>query len=272
MGFNHREVFDYIVAPNSLDFSVDKARGYFMPKLESIASSGKIPVLSSEMLCGSPFTGGRESKENADRIAKLFPSAKILIVIREQVSAICSTYKQYVQTGGPGSLHQFLFPPFPSFSIPRFDPIHFQYHRLIKYYISLFGLSNVKVMLYESFSAEKEAFCNEILSFVGLTTSSVQHYSNKRIYASLSDRAISIKRVLNRFSRTRTYAWPIVDIPYLHRLAIKLLGGFDSVVSSKSPQNQIYKQVKRYCQGQFMESNRVLESLLEVDLKDFGYE
>ena len=61
-------------------------------------------MVSFPRLSGHPYSGGYDSRMIADRVAEVFPEARILIVIREQRSMIVSTYKQYVNAGGEARL------------------------------------------------------------------------------------------------------------------------------------------------------------------------
>ena len=105
------EILPVLVYPHALDFAPHTCRKYFQAAILEAQNCGLIPALSSEELSGNPHSGGYASKELADRLAAVFPEAKVLIVIREQKSMIVSTYKQYVKVGGTYSLANYLQPP-----------------------------------------------------------------------------------------------------------------------------------------------------------------
>jgi len=92
-----------------------------------------VPVVSSEIMSGHPFWGGRESFDLANRIHEAAPSARILVTIRAQVPAITSVYMQYVRRGGRLSVREF-YTRKPPVGYDRFDPIHFEYHHLVGHY------------------------------------------------------------------------------------------------------------------------------------------
>lgn len=64
------------------------------------AESDSTPVLSAERLSGNPHSGGYDSLQTAKRLHRLFPQAKVLVVVREQTEEILSCYNQYVRAGG----------------------------------------------------------------------------------------------------------------------------------------------------------------------------
>jgi hypothetical protein len=147
---NGRHLRRSLIFPHVLNFDPSICRKHLQPVLRNAYEKHFSPVLSVERLSGSPHSGGYDSKEIADRLAQAFPQAKVLIVIREQRSIILSSYKQYVNVGGSCSLNNYLQPPARGRGrIPLFSFDHFKYHRLIEYYISLFGLPNLLVHPYE---------------------------------------------------------------------------------------------------------------------------
>lgn len=270
-GFSHSDIYQQFVEPNALDFCAESSRRFFEDKIDARCDDNTIPLLSFERLSGSPFSGGRDSKEIADRLARVFPRAKVLVVIREQIEAIASCYKQYVIAGGPGSLQRFLSPPALG-AYSWFDPNHFRYEPLIRYYMSLYGVDNVKVMLYEKFKADNERFCNDILKFVGSTARFELREPAPPIHQSLSDISIKFYSIINRFVVSPNNPWPVLDLPVLSRMGWPLLQGLDRLGMNKLWQNRIKEKVRQKYTGMFSEYNRKLDDLLNLNLRAFGYE
>lgn len=276
--FTHEEIYRSLVEPNSLDFSPVEAVSSYFERIEAIEEAGKVPVISSEILCGSPFTGGRESKEIAGRLFEIFPGATILIVIREQISAITSTYKQFVHGGGPGSLGRFLNPPAQSYSYPWFSREHFHYDRLVGHYIALFGEDNVRVLCFEDFRSDEIAFYDDLLDCVGVEKLSgdlkdefagVRSRSSRN--KSLSDTSIVIKRLFNRFVLSPTNPYPLLRVPLMSRTAKSVLRRADKVLFDHLKCRFLSSKVARQMGDCFAESNRKLESLTGLDLGLRGY-
>ncbi|MBT6843286.1 MAG: hypothetical protein HOA17_05750 [Candidatus Melainabacteria bacterium] len=178
--FSQSEIMKRIVLPNALDFNADELRAYY----DSVVGADDVSVISNERLSGNPHSGGYDSKEIADRLYASFPEAKVLIVIREQVSAILSSYIQYIRVGGPCSIDDYLNPPKRSLSVlPLFDFEHFNYLRLVRYYYELFGPERVLVLPFEKFKESPVDFCSKVTSFVDLPEPQLADVkvANKRI-------------------------------------------------------------------------------------------
>ena len=79
--------------------------------MQRLVDEGLSPVVSFERFSGNPFSGGYDSKEIADRLVRVFPDARVLVIVREQRSMIVSTYKKYVREGGALPPSKFMRPP-----------------------------------------------------------------------------------------------------------------------------------------------------------------
>lgn len=63
----HEEVSKYIVAPHGLEFDPGLAQDIINEKMKNVLNE-QAPVISSEILSGNPFFGGRESDVVAERL------------------------------------------------------------------------------------------------------------------------------------------------------------------------------------------------------------
>ncbi len=162
---NHDQIFDQIIAPHGLRFDPGPMRRIIAAGLEKVPPSG-VPVLSSELLCGNPFFGGRESEVYAERLKAIAPDARILISIRAQLQTLPSIYMQYLSRGGTMSCKQF-FDGQPWRGYFTFDAGHFEYDHLIARYQSLFGAENVCVMTQESIKDDMAAAARQLAEFSG---------------------------------------------------------------------------------------------------------
>jgi hypothetical protein len=106
--FGPREISEALVFPFPLTFDAEQCDSYLAPPFQQARDDGLFPVLSRERLSGSLCGGGYDSKEIADRLVRVFPAAKILIVIREQRAMLLSSYQQTVKGSSCLSLKQFL--------------------------------------------------------------------------------------------------------------------------------------------------------------------
>ncbi len=148
--FDRWELMTQLTVPHPFDFDATACCVYIQQILDSSVNSVFYPVISHERLSGNPHRGGYDSKELAERLANIFVRPRILIVIREQISMILSTYNQYVKRGGPLSLKDYITCREDKLLLREFELVRFQYHRLIAYYHRLFGADNVLVLPYEA--------------------------------------------------------------------------------------------------------------------------
>jgi hypothetical protein len=161
-----------------------------------------INVFSNERLSGGPHSGGRDSKELANRIKKVAPNAKILIAVREQFSAILSSYNQYIKAGGSLSLNEYIKPKTKR-DLKRFRKEHFEYHHLVGYYIDLFGKENVLCVPFCALIKNEKLFINTILDFLKLSSfhkeKILKNISPKIVNKSFNYRQLFLLKYLNPF-------------------------------------------------------------------------
>lgn len=199
--FSKADIRDEIVMPHSLDFNYRWVNELYQDKLDQ---GNKVSVISSERLSGHPHSGGYDSKEIADRLKKVFPDGKILIVTREPISAILSCYQQYVKFGGTCSLEDYLVPSRRNLPvIPLFNFMHFRYDRLINYYRHSFGTNNVLVLSFEEFKDNPLRFCNRITQFCELPEIEPEvlpfsKITNRKLSAVGSDMVRQVNKVFNK--------------------------------------------------------------------------
>ena len=164
----HREVDAEITRPHGLRFDPAPMRARIASALAQI-EPGQTPLISSEILSGHPFYGGRESDDYARRLHAIAPQARILITIRNQMSILPSVYMQYLRRGGVMSPQRF-FAGTQEPGYLGFDPDHFAYHRLVGLYQSLFGAQNVHVLTQESLAQERDTALADLANFAGNTS------------------------------------------------------------------------------------------------------
>ncbi len=191
----------YQIHPFQFEAQAQAIAQKYAEKLDAVDPE-KVPVLSNERLSGHPHSGGHDSKEIADRLAEVFPGARILIVIREQKSAILSSYYQYVKKGGLCSLAHYVGPRRDG-HVPLFHPDHFCYDGLIAYYFGKFGRERVCVVSYELFRDEPELFLEALLQFTGVAPGPMPAV-NRKINASAPPVTVWMKSCLNIFIRSDT--------------------------------------------------------------------
>jgi len=277
--FLREEIGEMIIYPNGLEFSAGLCASVFREKIERAIASNLVPVISYERLSGNPHSGGYDSKEIADRLKQVFPDAKILIIIREQMSMIVSTYKQYIIEGGVCGPARYLKPTVEGRGrLPFFSLNYFQYHRLIRYYIDLFGRNNVLVLPFELFRNNPDYFISKIAAFYSISPCNKQicRFFNVRINPSLSGIAIFAKRFFNFFvADDRLNPAALFPSANAERIITWWLGKIDrhlpEAVKRASTKRLREKLHKHIGVDYFCSSNIETARLTGLELEKYGY-
>lgn len=278
--FSKKDIRDFIVLPHSLDFNSQSVKTHHLKLMEKAVtaenlSEDTISVVSSERLSGHPHSGGYDSKEIADRLKSCFPDAKVLIVIREQKSAISSCYLQYVKYGGTCSIKDYVNPPKRGLPvIPLFKFEHFDYVKLIQYYRNLFGKDKVLVLPYELFKDEPQKFYTQILEFSNAKRLKKVPYgkiTNKR----LSYLTSKFARQANKLFVKTTLNPSAPSSEYLSNNIISLFMILDRLVPKfirKACDRILDKYIESQVSDRFLEGNKELQKIVNIDLSEYGYD
>jgi hypothetical protein len=266
-----------LVRTRPFEFDAAAFREEFARLIRAIEDDGLSPVVSFERFSGSPFSGGYDSKEIANRLADVFPDARILVVVREQRSMIVSTYKQYVREGGALDPRTFVKPPTSkSIRVPWFDLRHLEYHHLLSYYHRLFGPDRVLSLTFEQFVADPAAFVGQIATFAGRPLSDDAMRSlpfEQRSNPSPSATAIALRRRLNKLGvRSELNPSPIFVSSAVKRLADGVQRS--TLVPSRLAARgdaKLRETVAATIGTQYVESNHLTAELTGIDLAPLGW-
>ncbi len=258
---------------HDFDFDASLCRAEMSSKLERCKREGLIPVVSMMRLSGNPHAGGYDSRTLADRIAAVFPGARVLLVIREQRSMILSTYAQYVKMGGPCSLRGYLLTPDDS-RRPGFRFEQFRYDRLIAHYQGLFGSERVLVQAYERFRDEPQPFAETVAAFCG-GKAPPPEAEGAVLNRSLGPLALSLLRWLNPFVNADSLnGWSPYASKWLNKPARLLVDGVDRL-TPRAVKDSIQERwrgiIEAETLGRYEESNQRSAALTGLDLGRYGY-
>lgn len=257
---------------NPFEFDPFTARQTLEPAIKNARNRGLIPVISHERFSGSPFSGGYDSKEMADRLAAVFPEAQVLAVIREQVSMLLSLYKLYVRQGGAMPLHQFVDSESGRIRVPGFRFDFLEYHRLIGYYSELFSPENVLVLPYEMLRDTPALFFERIGEFLGSRISPLEPGSEN---VSASALALSLKRQINRhFIRDNLNPAPAFTPRFSNAELMRGFFKLDYKLPSglrELQERRWLSLAQRYVGTRYAESNTLTAEITGLDLEAFGY-
>lgn len=260
---------DRFVRPHALEWRPGGTTLELAAAVEAARASGRTPVLSCEELSGNPHAGGLASVEIADRLARVAPAARILVVIRRQPDAIASTYRQFVRRGGTLSPRRYFAERPGSFRRPGFRADHWRYDLLVGRYRALFGGTRVKVLPFEGLAADPARFVAAISAFAGTTPPDA--YSPVVENRGSSALATAILRRTNRlFMRDDvnpgaplrwwrvSHAVQAADRAFLARLS-----GWHEA--------RLAREVAAVCAGRFDDGNARLAAMTGLDLAALGY-
>lgn len=271
---SHRDVRRLITGPNRLDYDPKPVRVFLSGDQQPDQRAGARPVVSSELLCGNPFSGNREAADFAHRIQELGLPTRVLITVREQLSMIAATYSQYIRRGGTLTLDQFLDPA--PFGFEGFDPNAFRYDRLVHLYQQLFGPSQVCVITHESIRANRLDELNRLRSFCNLEPMSHLPKSlDADVNKSTHESAIGINRRLNRLQRSAATPNPIVNLKWPAGALRKANEADKQRMSSagRAVSRPVSAEITRRYSDHYRVSNRRLQALIgtQFDVTKLGY-
>ena len=270
-------ILERLVRPKPLDFDAESCRAALVPAISRAMDSGLVAVISAERLSGNPHSGGYDAYEIAVRLKNVLPAAKILIVIREQVSAIASCYNQYVKVGGTLSLAGYLDPP-RDFRLPQFDFDYFKYHRLVELYRGLRGAERVLVLAYEEFLKEPLAFLAKLNAFSeNRADLEVRRLPlGMKANVSLDAGVVWLQRLANRIAAERTtinpHAW-LHDTTSATTLssAVRSAGALLPRSWHRASERRAADYIREQVSDRYADSNRLMAQLVGLPLSALGY-
>lgn len=237
------------------------------------ALDGAVPVISRERLSGYFFSGGMDSYVIANRIKATIPNARILVTVRNQEDLIFSSYLQYLRRGGTMTLRTSL----RQRRDDRFSYINFAYfefHHLIEYYVSLFGVDNVLVLPYEHLFGQNEQAMSELAHFSGASSAAVTEGSI-RVNPGNLFAANLLVRPINHWlqsSSVNGFARPLLSRIVERERLVKLI---DHFVPDSLEENAVENARAMISENipleRYRASNQRLQVYVKQDLATLGY-
>lgn len=255
--------FHYLVATPEQKFCAEHCRELLHTKISQIPDrdSKRIIMISAERLSGFPMSGGFDSVNIANRIHRVAPEAKIIVVVREQLDMIRSVYKQMVVEGYPGSIEQMLNKK--SWKMAGFNRAFYEYDALIKVYVALFGPSKVLVLPYKLLRKDSDQFIHQMCNFLEIGVVPPPETSEV-VNRSLPASCIGLFRRLNRFRKTEINPYPPLILP---RRLIDALVTFHVAVR-KTEKDLLSSALCSELRQYYRPSNNRLRSLTGIDLEN----
>jgi hypothetical protein len=258
------------------DLATAPAESFFAAPFERVFRQSQegatLPVLlSDEGVSGSLWDGYGAGPRSAERLAKVLPDSRILVLVRRQDDMLRSIHGQYVNEGGTRSLGDFLSGRRIEGS--RLSLEHLEYDKLVRLYVDLFGRDRVRVMPYEYLRAQPSPFLHDLCAFVGSELSG--RVSARRQNRSLTVPSLWLLRTWNRlFRQSRFNPQPVVRALPGGRRARNLLQGRVDPILRRLAGNLVSTKEDRTLEeiaARFSASNRRLQQFCADSLSEWGY-
>ena len=266
-----------MVAPDDFEFDAARCREAYQPRIDMMERRGVVPVISAERLSGRlgwPDDGARM----AERLARVVPEARVLVVLREQRSMLLSTYGQYVKMGGMLDLRRFLDRPVAWKEWPC-DLRRYKYERLVGYYHKLFGRERVLALTYEELKADPAVFVRAVVDFGGAKPQpgALERVQvAERVNESWPPAALAAKRWANWLVRETRNPWAAFDAAGWAGSAMnEVVRAFGSRVPRSTNERlarEMLSTVAVAVGDYYRESNARTSELTGLELAKYGYD
>ena len=220
------------------------------PNLQTAVAERKdlVPVISSEIMSGQPYIGGRDGALIADRLKETFPEASVMISIREQLGLLPSLYMQYLQAGGTMPCAKF-FAGRTVIGNYGFDPDFYEFDKFVGHYVRLFGQEHVMVHPMELLIRDPKAIVRGLRALTGAQTDADKvDYSNATYGA--KEFVVPVIRRINHFRKNDFDHEPMIDFGPLGWIAYRAVNKFSrSTLGNRIGRES--KPVSRYVKERF---------------------
>lgn len=236
-----------------------------------------VPVISAESLVGSAVDPNRSvGRLIADRLKTAFPEARVLVIIREQVSIIRSNYLYYIRGGGTFSIKRFLKRP-AMFDTNVWTTCHidyFRYDSLIDYYRDLFGAERVLALPFEILRRDPDAYVQAINGHAGVAGSGdVPDFSV--VKGAIPTGSVPMRRFMSKIcskNELNPFSALMPERAYW-RLYAPTMRGYDRMMRAMSfdRPDKLSRRISEIVGDHYVESNRRTAELTGHDLGALGY-
>ncbi len=150
-------------------------------------SKEKINLISAEGLSSRPFPKANRTDSCfviANRIAKVFPNAKIILILRKKEELLKSWYSEYIKHGGILNYEDW-FESWNNYDVLRFEEYISELDRLF---------SSLLVLNFEDLKKNSDKFVNDICNYIGVES---PKFSNKIVNKKLNEKTLKRWRKAN---------------------------------------------------------------------------
>jgi hypothetical protein len=260
-----------IVMDDGYALDPEATQAAFRRAAAPLEARGLTPVWSEETLLGDPGSRRYDGFANAEKLARCFPDARILITIREQRAMALSVYKEYLKGSG-------VLDPVSFFGRggeaagygPVLRPDFLAYDRAVAFWQARFGAANVLVLPQEMLRRDPQTYLSRLFAFLGQPPAAVDVEAEHN--TALGGAVLGFKRRVNRlFVRSPLARDKGPVIGTLDRV----FRGLDRVLPAaldRRIDRRLRERVEARYRGVHAEGNRRLAALTGLPLDTLGYE
>lgn len=257
-----KSFFELLNHSNQYSFDEQKAIQLRDAIMSKYHDNSKLTVFSDERF-SSVFFSFPDYKIKLKRLYKLFPDAKILIMIRNQMDIICSQYRDHpfdprdFHNGKPVSIEKWIDLDLSNAEFSYLRSL--KYDEMVYFCKNLFGVENVEVFPLEEWLYSFDDFIYRISYFMGIEQEKTfDLLKDKRENSGVSAR-------YNRFRNIRRKISPFEIQPFIPRFLLEW------IKKGKKHKVEINNRYKDYLDSFFEESNKNLIEQTGIDLKRYDY-
>ena len=161
---NLRKSYKNLVTLNGIEYHHSNTRNFFNDVIKKYMSSEKRNLFSSEELLNQDLV---DNYLKAYRLKEIFPNAKIIIVLRNQVDLLRSIYDMRCGYGD----RYIAFDKWLEMDLKHFNTKisgGLKFHETVAFYQELFGKHNVEVLLFEELLESINSFAHKLSAFIDI--------------------------------------------------------------------------------------------------------
>jgi len=266
-----QEAMHSVAMSDSVDFSQGNVREKIQKSIQTFAGESDKLIVSWEAFSNNVTDRGLM----AERLKELFPDARILVVIRNQMDALRSMYAFLVRERGGNINVSYGRPSVRSFErwitdqeafLPRSFLLTLRYNEFISHYWKLFGKDKVTVLLFEELVHSPDKFFDKLARYFDVENIDYARTSSApKRNKSPSGKALSYYRLRSRL--------PNVELSkYLPAIVSQQWHKFLSSSSGKHAAPELPLAMQERVMNMYREGNRKLQQDLQINLADYGFE
>lgn len=209
-----RKFYRNLVDLDEIEYLYSENKKLFSSKIEPLYNNVENKIIYSNEKLTSVFFAHKDNGAKAKRLKELFPEAKILFIIRNQLDLFASQYRDH-----PFNPRDFLIGMPMDFDrwfnvVWNTQEIKFRfmlnYYLVIKYYETLFGRENIGVFLVEDLANNLGYFANKVSDFMEIDKDeTIKCLRGKHENRGVSSTYNTYRAIKRKYSKSRL--WGLLD-------------------------------------------------------------